>query len=150
MKTKRTVLAGFLELYTCSKCKEDKLVEEFSACSITSSGAQSWCKECKKKKGQEDRASGKVRRQRLKHDYNISEEDYKKLLNSQSSLCRGCMADFRVYTRIPAIDHCHKTGKVRGILCDSCNMVLGGAFDDPSVLRSLANYLEETNTAKVK
>ena len=41
-----------------------------------------------------------------------------------------------------AVDHCHETGKVRGVLCGSCNIMLGKAYDDPAVLRNAAAYLE--------
>lgn len=41
-----------------------------------------------------------------------------------------------------AADHCHRTGKKRGLLCDSCNLLLGKAGDDPEVLRNAALYLE--------
>lgn len=41
------------------------------------------------------------------------------------------------------IDHCHKSGKIRGILCSGCNVALGQVQDNPATLRSLANYLEK-------
>lgn len=39
-------------------------------------------------------------------------------------------------------DHCHKTGKFRGIICDNCNVSMGLAGDDPTLLRALADWLE--------
>ena len=41
------------------------------------------------------------------------------------------------------IDHCHTTGKIRGLLCKRCNSVLGEMKDSPNLLRRAANYLEE-------
>jgi len=41
-----------------------------------------------------------------------------------------------------AIDHCHDSGRVRGILCKDCNLVLGWMKDTPARLRALADYLE--------
>ncbi len=40
------------------------------------------------------------------------------------------------------IDHDHKTGEIRGVLCGGCNVALGSARDDPELLRNLAAYLE--------
>jgi hypothetical protein len=45
-----------------------------------------------------------------------------------------------------AVDHCHKTGRVRGLLCAICNYVLGLLRDDPAAFRRAAAYLEFTNT----
>lgn len=43
------------------------------------------------------------------------------------------------------VDHCHKTGKIRGVLCHPCNKLLGMAKDNPQVLRFAADYLEKSN-----
>ena len=43
------------------------------------------------------------------------------------------------------VDHDHETGKIRGLLCHACNIVLGLVKDDPDRLRLLANYLEVSN-----
>lgn len=45
-----------------------------------------------------------------------------------------------------SIDHCHKTGKVRGLLCKTCNTGIGHLKDDPNILRSAINYLELDRT----
>lgn len=44
------------------------------------------------------------------------------------------------------IDHNHTTGEIRGVLCATCNAALGQAQDDPAILRSLADYLDERGT----
>jgi len=41
------------------------------------------------------------------------------------------------------VDHCHETGKVRGVLCNSCNSVLGHARDNVEILQAAINYLKE-------
>lgn len=44
-----------------------------------------------------------------------------------------------------SIDHCHKTGSYRGLLCDACNTMIARGKDDPAILRAAAEYLERTN-----
>lgn len=74
--------------------------------------------------------------------YGLTEADYDAILASQGSGCRICKT-----ARLPAgyklaLDHCHATGKIRGILCSNCNMALGMMRDSPELLRAAAEYLE--------
>lgn len=71
--------------------------------------------------------------------YGITEHDYKQLLklqNHQCALCDKAIAD-NAYT---AVDHCHTTGKVRGILCRGCNMVLH-YYERPGFNQRVHQYL---------
>jgi len=76
----------------------------------------------------------------------ISVERYHELWNHQNGMCLGCgKKEFYIgrYARSRlGVDHDHKNGKVRGLLCGKCNAILGFADDDPARLRSLAGYLE--------
>lgn len=74
---------------------------------------------------------------RARRRYGISRAEYEALIAGPCTTCGR--SDVR-----RVVDHCHKTGDghVRGVLCDGCNMALGGARDDPKVLRALADYLE--------
>lgn len=84
----------------------------------------------------------KVRTWRLKHKYGITRAQYEEMFTSQGNKCAACPAtepgksDWH-------IDHCHKTGRVRGVLCRDCNIALGFARDNPTTLRNLADYLEK-------
>jgi len=84
----------------------------------------------------------KVWKTYLQWTYNMTTKDYKILILSQRSKC-VCGQSF---TELPRkkihIDHDHATGKVRGILCDSCNHTIGMAKENPKRLRRLADYLE--------
>jgi hypothetical protein len=73
----------------------------------------------------------------IKHDYGITLDEYNLLL---SNGCNVCGSTERLHC-----DHDHKTGKVRGCLCHSCNISLGHMKDDPTLLRKLANYVEVHN-----
>jgi hypothetical protein len=82
------------------------------------------------------------RRQRLKK-YGLSIAQYEALERAQGSTCAICGA------RSPGrrdkywhVDHDHKTGKVRGLLCSRCNIGLGNLHDDPSILLAALAYLK--------
>lgn len=83
-----------------------------------------------------------TRRWREKSDteYGITRNEYRVLLESQKRVCRVCGRDNG--KRKLCIDHCHKTGIVRGLLCDRCNMGLGLLNEDPKRIRKLADYAE--------
>jgi hypothetical protein len=63
------------------------------------------------------------RKYRLTVIYKLSAEEYDEMMLKQVGSCAICKNDFGGVR--PHIDHCHKTGKVRGLLCGSCNMALG-------------------------
>jgi hypothetical protein len=68
--------------------------------------------------------------------YGISPDMYNHLMFLQKGICIGCP------NPATEVDHDHKTGKVRGLLCPLCNKLLGLAKDNPTILHNLANYLE--------
>ena len=68
---------------------------------------------------------------------------YKKTQNigiKQNNKCLICETDLNNVRK--CVDHCHKTNKVRGVLCNSCNAVLGFARDDINILNNAINYLK--------
>ncbi len=70
--------------------------------------------------------------------YGLSLADYRALQERQGHACAIC----RKVTRDLCIDHCHVTGRVRGLLCRSCNSALGFCADDPRLLRAALAYLQ--------
>lgn len=82
-----------------------------------------------------------MRRRRLKANFGITPEDYEVLHKEQKGCCAVCAR--RSETRRLDVDHDHKSGKIRGLLCRRCNLVLGHMKDDPALLRQAAAYLEE-------
>ena len=77
--------------------------------------------------------------------YGITQEWYDQTAEAQGGLCAICGSDPDItthgITRF-AIDHCHKTGKVRGLLCNNCNVGIGLFADNPGMMRKAAGYLE--------
>ncbi len=76
--------------------------------------------------------------------YGITMQRYQQLLAEQGGGCALCGVVGRGWARGAGvhIDHCHKTGKVRGLLCGDCNTAIGRFGDDPAKLRRAAEYLE--------
>ena len=87
----------------------------------------------------------RIRRMNLKRNFGISIEQYDKMLNYQENKCAICKVDYSKVSRRFAVDHCHITGKIRGLLCIECNRGLG-AFDDSSkLLEKALKYLKVNN-----
>ena len=80
---------------------------------------------------------------RFLHRYGITNADYEEMLTAQRGLCKICgnpstgKGKYRL-----SVDHCHETGKVRGLLCLLCNSGLGKFKDSPSLLDRAISYLE--------
>ena len=78
---------------------------------------------------------------RLKNQYNISEEQYNNLFVSQNESCAICYKHQSQLNQKLSVDHCHATGKVRGLLCKHCNHALGKFEDNIQTLQSAIKYL---------
>jgi hypothetical protein len=78
---------------------------------------------------------------RLKKTYGISMEQYQVLLVKQGGKCGICKRPERLGQAL-SVDHDHKTGRVRGLLCRKCNRSLGGFDDDPVRLEAALRYLQ--------
>ena len=84
-----------------------------------------------------------LRSRELKRKYGISIEDYELMFKSQKGLCGICYLPSG--DRNFDIDHCHSTGKVRGLLCRSCNVMIGHSKDDPILLLGAVDYLQRNS-----
>ena len=78
--------------------------------------------------------------------YKISLEQYQQMFDDQQGCCKICRRHQSEFKRRLGVDHCHKTGDVRGILCDDCNRGLGSYKDSEELLLSAIKYLAESKT----
>src|SRR5262245_33635531 len=76
---------------------------------------------------------------KLKANYGISLEDYQRMLERQGGVCAICK---KKSDETLCVDHCHRTRKLRSLLCRKCNSGLGCFDDDPTLLRAAAAYVE--------
>src|SRR5260370_22694006 len=95
-----------------------------------------WMKNHPGRKQQQDAIRNRKRK------YGISEQEYQKLLKSQKSKCAICSSSLKIQQ--PALDHCHKTHKIRGILCHPCNLGIGFLKDNILLLKSALKYLQSS------
>lgn len=118
-----------MELLTCTKCKKEKPgnAQYFPLHNKKKSGLDSWCREC--------RASYRNEINRGKFRNTISDENLKELKSSIKQ-CVICGSEEKL-----VVDHDHKTGQIRGLLCNHCNRGLGHFRDDPMLLEFAAHYL---------
>ena len=85
------------------------------------------------------------RRAQLKKYYGLTEEEYAATSKKQRGVCAICKQhntrkkDGRRFDL--SVDHCHETGKVRGLLCSECNLGIGKFKHDPSLLHAAIEYL---------
>lgn len=91
-----------------------------------------------------EKCPDKVRDLHLKYRYGITSEDYKSLLEKQGGTCAVCKSDEPgdKRRRYFCVDHCHDTGRVRGLLCVHCNMLIGRYGDKLELLKRFTTYLE--------
>lgn len=133
---------------TCTSCNIEQDEEQFylHRSARTSEGyRRPICKSCHKnttvkwQNENSDKVSLIRRRTKLKQKYGISVEEYDAMFKEQNGVCKLC---YKEHTRRPLnVDHCHSTGKVRGLLCDKCNMALGLLNDDVKLIDKIKDYL---------
>jgi hypothetical protein len=82
----------------------------------------------------------------LKRKYNLTVEEYEEIFNTQNGVCAICLnPETYVYngrTYRLAVDHCHTTGKVRGLLCKDCNQILGRFNEDLDRFQRAIEYIK--------
>ena len=114
---------------SCTRCNEAKPLnaEHFPPHNKTKSGFDSWCRTCRREYRNAN-SRGKFR--------NVISDEALKELKETTTECVICGSNEKL-----VVDHDHKTGQVRGMLCNHCNRGLGHFRDDPMLLEFAAQYL---------
>ena len=129
----------------CSQCKRYLSLEEFGEDKQRHDGRACRCFKCNRERRREHKVKVPDCKYYadIKWKYNLTKEQHSKMLKDQNECCLLCGETLKEGNRYRHIDHCHITGKVRGILCGSCNVGLGNFRDRPDLLRLAAIYLEK-------
>lgn len=153
----------------CSNCKKELNDECFGKSKKLLSGLRSRCKRCdteiakeiyrRKSRGlpliSETKVNihpGKlgskeyVRSAALKQNYNITKDDYDKLYNKQKGRCEICKTHQSDLNKTLSVDHNHSNNKIRGLLCQNCNSVLGLCKEDVDILLNTIDYIHKYNS----
>lgn len=154
-------------LKRCTKCKEAKQLTSFTRSNQSPDGRRYWCLSCQVayNRSYVTRASVKERRKILRSErpqsqrwkptpesvrasklrikYGITPEKFDRMLAAQGGRCAICGTDKpRGRHNRFVVDHCHKTGVIRGILCSPCNYRLGVMGDTADGVRAHIHWLE--------
>ncbi len=134
----------------CNKCFEVREITEFYI-AYHQNGRDVYSSNCKQcnigissswRKKNPKRNKEIYRKHALKKKYNISIEEYERLEILQNHLCSICKRPQKKSNHELCVDHCHRTGKLRALLCHRCNTCLGLLSDDLDTVRNMISYLE--------
>jgi hypothetical protein len=112
----------------CTRCRRVLPVDCFHRHKTFADGRNIYCKECRKQQGAD---------MHIKRMYGLTRVELDALIEAQGGLCAICETNPAVH-----VDHDHVTGKIRGVLCFTCNVALGQLKDDVALFRKAIDYLE--------
>lgn len=129
---------------TCSKCKQTLPVSCFGKQANDADLYRASCSECLRV------ARSELAFRKALANHNLTREEYERVLESQRGVCAICCkpGNPKRKRHYPLnFDHCHKTGKFRGLLCDRCNLGIGNFDDDVERFRAVIDYLQRSNSS---
>ena len=135
----------------CTGCNEIKSLEHFHRNKLALDGVHSSCKICRntarklssKAKEYTENYKDRQKENDLKRRFNINSQQYEAMLVAQDFSCGICGTHQKDLDKSLAVDHCHKIGTVRGLLCSKCNLSLGGFQDSIETLEKAILYLKK-------
>ena len=139
-----------MEMKKCTKCETQYPLDEFPTKRRPYAQQSNWCNACYKAynkayyKANKEKINAEGRRSHLKNKYGITVEQYDEMVEVREGKCDIC-GGTETHHRSGRmnVDHCHTTGKVRGLLCFRCNTFLGATKDSIDILKKAILYLEK-------
>jgi len=136
-----------IDTKVCKHCEQEKGISEFYLFK------DSWtdkkylsarCKPCHQKYKKTNKNTTKNRKaEKLKLRYGLTYEEWENIRSNENYQCMICGVSEEEMDKKLDIDHCHSSGKVRGVLCNPCNRMLGNAQDNINILKAAIEYLEK-------
>ncbi len=142
--TKTSIRINAEGMVRCSRCKEFKDKAQFSPEKQSGIKLKSWCKKCVGTYHKQMFKDNPDRRKdyQLKTEYGMSLEQWWDLFEDQCGVCACCFTPPDIPGQDLCVDHCHHTGRVRGLICTGCNQGLGHFHDNIGLLQQAIRYLE--------
>lgn len=133
-----------LDTKQCKDCLQVFPLNNFHKDVTGKQGVVNYCKPCKNNKYNLRRNSRRdyINNYERLRRYNLTQEEYNAMWEKQNFCCAICKTN-KNNGKTWSIDHCHDSQKVRGILCDQCNLLLGHAKDNQEILSEAVYYLKE-------
>lgn len=135
----------------CPRCQQWRPLDEYNKGSRTKHGTATYCKSCSvqwaSEWGKSERGRRSRHRSRVLYEYNLSAAEFEALKSAQNDQCKICQQEPDNGKEL-CVDHCHGTGRVRGLLCDRCNRAIGYLKESPALLRAAADYIEQQGGQK--
>lgn len=133
---------------SCNRCNEVKPLEDFVKRSNRPTPYQAYCKVCHNKSMRSVDRSEYMRGYDLNKTYGISVDDFNQISESQNHQCAICKKTAKEKIKVGkkkylCVDHCHDSGKVRGLLCDQCNRAIGLLKEDLQLFTNAIEYLSK-------
>lgn len=129
----------------CSICKKRRLIKFFCKNMASRDKLNCACKRCVAyRQACKPRTRQQQRHSDLKRQYGITLREYNDLLKKQKGGCALCGKTSKQQGKALAVDHNHKTNKIRGILCSKCNTGIGMLGDTYAQVAKAAKYLKES------
>jgi hypothetical protein len=126
-------------------CDVEKHITEFYMRDKKTGRRHSACKECDKArvKARHQANPERTRNNDLKRNYGITLDEHTQMYEDQNGVCAVCEKPGDGKWKKLCVDHDHKTGKVRQLLCRNCNMILGQVDDNINYMEKLTAYLKK-------
>lgn len=149
-KNRKYTSYDFQKYKICINCKKEKKCLYFYKKPALKDGFDKKCKDCRYLLTSEYEKSPRCKMSRSEYyyykTYKLNINDVDKLKQKYNYKCAICLSSENELKRKLHIDHCHKTGKIRGVLCDNCNKSLGSMKDSITILQNAIKYLKDNGT----
>lgn len=138
----------------CSGCKQTLPRSAFNLNASRGDGLKNYCRSCERANAQVYRKNRRLREPSFQQDavrktrFGISRKEFDERVLDQKGVCAICKQpptrlNSQKECRTLEVDHDHKTGYNRALLCSRCNLMLGNAMESPEILIAGAQYLED-------